>query len=237
MWTSQLFVLNVAIVDTSPAENSVDYHRADCLQLPVSLSAVLHRHSRVLMVAALVCSIRAYSYLWFVVGSPSYATTSNLPLQTLPLWSLLASTEPRPKLWKHHGAHAQARDIQRTADEQACAWVTERYPGGVDAEWLHPKVLEVYDEAPTVFEATAAFVEAGDWIVWKLTADGATTGGGDICSTLIRCAKENKRRHTRTHTRTRSHTHAHTRTRHACTHTRTQHVQQCSLPPLKQHRR
>ena len=100
-------------------------------------------------------------------------------------------------MWKHHGAHAQAADIQRrAAGSTGCGnvrtttpdghgdgggggggdgereWLCDRYPAGIDSEWLHPKALEVYDKSPDVFETAAAFVEAGDWIVWQLTNNG-----------------------------------------------------------------
>ena len=87
----------------------------------------------------------------------------------------------RPKLWKHHGASSQAKEIQLAATEQKCDWLKNRYPAGIDCEWLHPKALEVYDEAPNIFETAACFAEAGDWLVWKLTA-----GSHNIGETLVR---------------------------------------------------
>jgi L-ribulokinase len=109
----------------------------------------------------------------------------------VPACSLCGCVERRPKLWKHHGAHAQALAIQGTAASMRPsdrAWLADRYPGGIDSEWLHPKALEVFDEAPDVFEAAEVFVEAGDWLVWQLVTGGGGTGGtGDsIAGTLTR---------------------------------------------------
>lgn len=85
-------------------------------------------------------------------------------------------------MWKHHGASVQAKEIQLAAIEQQCDWLQNRYPAGIDSEWLHPKALEVYDEASDVFEATACFTEAGDWLVWQLTAEPHN----NVAETLVR---------------------------------------------------
>jgi L-ribulokinase len=46
-----------------------------------------------------------------------------------------------PKLWKHHGAEAQAKDLTDAARAQGCEWL-QRYSGAVGAEWLLPKVAK-----------------------------------------------------------------------------------------------
>ena len=44
-----------------------------------------------------------------------------------------------------------------------------RYGGKVSSEWLMPKLWQILDEAPEVYAAADRFIEAGDWIVYKLT--------------------------------------------------------------------
>jgi len=71
------------------------------------------------------------------------------------------------KLWKHHGAQAQADRITELARGREEPWLA-RYGGVVSSEWQFPKMLQVLEEAPDVYDATWRFVEAGDWVVWKL---------------------------------------------------------------------
>ena len=44
-----------------------------------------------------------------------------------------------------------------------------RNGGKISPEWFLPKVLEILEEAPAVYEAADKFIEAGDWITWLLT--------------------------------------------------------------------
>ena len=48
------------------------------------------------------------------------------------------------------------------------AWL-DRYGGKTSSEWFFSKVLQVLDEAPAVYDAADRFIEATDWIVWRLT--------------------------------------------------------------------
>ena len=72
------------------------------------------------------------------------------------------------KLWKHHAAQAQADRITALAEARGEAWLA-RYGGRISSEWLFPKILETLEKAPAVYEAADRFIEAGDWIVWRLT--------------------------------------------------------------------
>jgi L-ribulokinase len=74
-----------------------------------------------------------------------------------------------PKLWKHHGARAQADRINRVARERGEAWLA-RYGGVVSLEWFFPKVLETLEGAPEAYQAAQVWLEAGDWLVWQLTS-------------------------------------------------------------------
>jgi L-ribulokinase len=73
-----------------------------------------------------------------------------------------------PKLWKHHGAQAQADRITSVAAAHAERWLP-RYGGRISSEWLLPKALEIAEEAPRVYAAADRFIEAADWVVWRLT--------------------------------------------------------------------
>lgn len=72
------------------------------------------------------------------------------------------------KLWKHHGGQAQANRITALARERGESWLS-RYGGTVSAEWQYPKLLQLCEEAPDVYQAAWRFIEANDWVTWKLT--------------------------------------------------------------------
>jgi len=74
------------------------------------------------------------------------------------------------KLWKHHGAHAQAERLSAAAAAHAPE-LLKRYGGAISSEWLFPKMLEVFEAAPEVYAATDRFIEAGDWIVLLLCGE------------------------------------------------------------------
>ena len=73
-----------------------------------------------------------------------------------------------PKLWKHHAAQPQADRVNELADEIGESWLA-LYGGKISSEWFIPKVLQIIEEAPEIFEAAETFVEGCDWVVWKLT--------------------------------------------------------------------
>ncbi len=72
------------------------------------------------------------------------------------------------KLWKHHGAQAQADEMTRIALERGEPWLAA-YGGKIFSEWSIPRLWQVLKEAPHIYEAMEAWVEAGDWLVWQLT--------------------------------------------------------------------
>lgn len=72
------------------------------------------------------------------------------------------------KLWKHHAAQHLANRITETAQERGEAWLN-RYGGKVSSEWQLPKVWQVLEEAPHIYEDADCFIEAGDWLVARLT--------------------------------------------------------------------
>ncbi len=73
-----------------------------------------------------------------------------------------------PKLWKHHAAQEEADFLNEKARELNQSFL-KRYGGKISSEWLVPKILEILNKAPEVYEATDLFMEACDWITFKLT--------------------------------------------------------------------
>lgn len=72
------------------------------------------------------------------------------------------------KLWKHHGAYAEAEEINRIAKERSEGFLS--FNGGkISSESLLPKVLEILRKAPDIYERTYRFLEAGDYISYLLT--------------------------------------------------------------------
>lgn len=71
------------------------------------------------------------------------------------------------KLWKHHAAQDKANRLNDIAHTRGEAWIN-RYGGKISSEWELPKVWQVLDEAPEIYEAADCFIEAGDWVVFQL---------------------------------------------------------------------
>ncbi len=72
-----------------------------------------------------------------------------------------------PKLWKHHAAQRHADRINALAEERGEPWLA-RYGGRISSEWEFAKALQVLEEDPEVYAATDRWIEAADWIVWRL---------------------------------------------------------------------
>ena len=72
------------------------------------------------------------------------------------------------KLWKHHGGQKEADEITELVRKRGETWL-ERYGGKVSSEWMFPKLVEILQKAPEVYEEMARYIEAGDWLVWMLT--------------------------------------------------------------------
>lgn len=72
------------------------------------------------------------------------------------------------KLWKHHAAQPYADRLNEVARERGEVWL-ERFGGKISSEWMFPKIWQILDEAPEIYEDAAFFIEAGDWLTWQLT--------------------------------------------------------------------
>lgn len=96
---------------------------------------------------------------------------------------LLPEFRSRPhayvKLWKHHAAQAQANRLNEIAAARGEAWLNN-YGGKISSEWTVPKVMQIVEEDPEVYDAMDRFIEAADWIIWQLcgreTRNSCTAG-------------------------------------------------------------
>ncbi|MFF4485307.1 ribulokinase [Streptomyces sp. NPDC001544] len=87
------------------------------------------------------------------------------PLCELPEYA--ARPHAYVKLWRHHAAQGQADRINALAAERKEPWL-ERYGGKISSEWEFAKALQVLEEDPEIYRRTERWVEAADWIVWRL---------------------------------------------------------------------
>jgi L-ribulokinase len=74
------------------------------------------------------------------------------------------------KLWKHHAAQPEATKINEIGAKLGEKFM-EFYNGKVSSEWLMPKIWQILDEAPEIYEAADKFMEAADFITFKLTGE------------------------------------------------------------------
>ncbi len=88
------------------------------------------------------------------------------PLRFLPEWR--DNPHAWVKLWKHHAAQPEANKLTELAYEMGYDFL-DRYGGKASSEWYFPKLWQILDEAPDVYQAMDRLVEAGVWIVWQLT--------------------------------------------------------------------
>ena len=83
------------------------------------------------------------------------------------------------KLWKHHAAQDEANKLNEIASSMGEKWL-DNYGGKVSSEWAIPKIWQILDEAPEIYDAADKFIEAADWIVWQLcgneTRNSCTAG-------------------------------------------------------------
>lgn len=72
------------------------------------------------------------------------------------------------KLWKHHAAQDEADKLNKIAGERNEEFL-KLYGGKISSEWLIPKIWQILDEAPEIYNATYKFIEATDWMNLQLT--------------------------------------------------------------------
>lgn len=74
------------------------------------------------------------------------------------------------KLWKHHSAQEEANRLNEIAASRGERFLP-RYGGKISAEWMMAKIWQILNEAPDIYANTDLFMEAADWVVYKLTGE------------------------------------------------------------------
>ncbi|MBT2700489.1 ribulokinase [Bacillus sp. ISL-40] len=72
------------------------------------------------------------------------------------------------KLWKHHAAQDEANRLNEIAEARGEQFL-QRYGGKISSEWLFPKVWQILNEAPEIYDAANQILEATDWVISELT--------------------------------------------------------------------
>ena len=85
------------------------------------------------------------------------------------------------KMWKHHGAAAQAEKINSVCHEMGQQYL-DWYGGKINPECMLAKVLQVFEEDRDVFDAADAFIEMADYLTSRLA-------GKPVFSTSLASAK------------------------------------------------
>ncbi len=93
-------------------------------------------------------------------------TSEGVPLCTLEQWR--DRRHAWPKLWKHHAAQPVADRLNEVALERGDEFLA-RYGGKISSEWYFPKLIELWLEDREIYDAAYGFIEATDWIVWRMT--------------------------------------------------------------------
>jgi L-ribulokinase len=68
------------------------------------------------------------------------------------------------KLWKHAAAQSYAEAINGRGGSYLA-----NFGGKISGEWLLAKAAQIAIEAPDLWRRCDKFIEAGDWLVWRLT--------------------------------------------------------------------
>jgi len=87
------------------------------------------------------------------------------------------------KLWKHHAAQDKANRLNEIAANRNEAWLNN-YGGKISSEWAIPKIWQLAQEDPEIYDSMDRFIEAADWIIWQLcgreTRNSCTAGYKEI---------------------------------------------------------
>ena len=72
------------------------------------------------------------------------------------------------KLWKHHAAQEEANQLNKIAEQRGENFL-KLYGGKISSEWMIPKIFQIVQEAPDIYDLADRFMEATDWVVFQLT--------------------------------------------------------------------
>jgi len=167
--TAQYAYPNGVISGVLPTDEGVELGRDWFLQDPADYVAGLERAVRAVLAQAGASGADVVGIgLDFTSCTLMPCTADGTPLCRLDEFH----TDPQAwvKLWKHHGAAAEAEELLAAARRRGEAFL--RYCGEtMSSEWLMPKALETLRRSPRVYEAADVFVEGADWVVWQLTGE------------------------------------------------------------------
>lgn len=79
------------------------------------------------------------------------------------------------KLWKNHTSHKEADEITEYT-HAIKSDVLDNYGYRASSEWFFPKIWEILRKDPEVYSKAYTFLEAGDFIVYKLTGNMVRSG-------------------------------------------------------------
>ncbi|RXI96259.1 ribulokinase [Anaerobacillus alkaliphilus] len=104
-----------------------------------------------------------------------FTACTMLPIdQTGEPLCLKAELKDRPhswlKLWKHHAAQDEANLLNEIAEKRGEEFLP-RYGGKISSEWMIAKIWQILNEDEEIYEITDRFLEATDWVVFKLTGN------------------------------------------------------------------
>jgi L-ribulokinase len=74
------------------------------------------------------------------------------------------------KLWKHHAAQDEANRLNEIAEQRGEKFLA-RYGGKISSEWMIPKVWQILNEAPEIYDGADQILEATDWVISQLTGE------------------------------------------------------------------
>lgn len=74
------------------------------------------------------------------------------------------------KLWKHHAAQDEANRLNEIAEARGEKFLS-RYGGKISSEWMIPKVWQILNEAPEIYDGADQILEATDWVISQLTGE------------------------------------------------------------------
>ncbi|MCT8137080.1 ribulokinase [Anaerobacillus sp. CMMVII] len=74
------------------------------------------------------------------------------------------------KLWKHHAAQDEATLLNEIAEKRGEDFLA-RYGGKISSEWMIAKIWQILNEDSEIYDMTDRFLEATDWVVFKLTGN------------------------------------------------------------------
>lgn len=74
------------------------------------------------------------------------------------------------KLWKHHAAQDQANRLNAIAEQRGEKFLA-RYGGKISSEWMLPKIWQMVEEDPALYDEVDRFMESGDWVILRMTGN------------------------------------------------------------------